>query len=119
MNLRCGVGCELTWMDRNTNVWMFENIKPDWKLESRVAQSASRYFVHVVRQERGMDNGVMLGEMSGKRRRVRPITRWLDNVNTITGPSINCMRWDARDRDRWRSATAVVARGRTRLDGTR
>ena len=30
-----------------------------------------------------------------------------------------CMRWDARDRDRWRSATSVVARGRTRLDGTR
>ena len=27
-----------------------------------------------------MENNVMLGEMSGKRRRGRPRTRWLDNV---------------------------------------
>ena len=29
--------------------------------------------------------------MSGKRRRGRPRTRWLDNVNNIKGPSINRM----------------------------
>ena len=98
---------------------MIGNIKPEWTLESRVADAALRYFGHVVREERGMENDVMLGEMSGKRRRGRPITRWLDNVNNIKGPSINIMRWDARDRDKWRSASAVVARGRTQLDGTR
>ena len=42
----------------------------------------------MVREKRGMDNGVMLGETSGKRRRGRPITRWLDNWNNIKGPSI-------------------------------
>ena len=42
-----------------------------------------------------MENYVMLGEMSGKKRRGRPRTRWLDNMNTI-----NSMGWDARDRDR-------------------
>ena len=67
------------------------------------------YFGYVVGEERGMENDVMLGEMSGKRRRGRPRTRWLDNVNTIKGPSINSMRWDARDGAKWR--TAVVARG--------
>ena len=36
-----------------------------------------------VREERGMDNDVMLGQMSGKRRRGRPRTRWPDNVNNI------------------------------------
>ena len=61
-----------------------------------------------MRDERGMENDVMLGEMSGKRRRGRPITRWLDNVNNIKGHSINSMRWDARDLVKWRSATAVV-----------
>ena len=55
-----------------------------------------------------MENYVMLGEMSGKRRRGRLRTRWLDNVNYIKGPSNNSMRWDARDRDRWRRATGVV-----------
>ena len=49
-----------------------------------------------------MQNDVMLGSFVViKRRRGRPRTRWLDNVNTIKGPSINSMyivRWDARVR---------------------
>ena len=43
----------------------------------------SFYFGHEVREERGMENDVMLWEMSGKRRRGRPITRWLANVNNL------------------------------------
>ena len=109
----------VSWMEGNPNVWVLENIKPEWTLESRVAQASLRYFGHVVAEERGMENDVMLGEMSGKRRRGRPRTRWLGNMNTIKGPSINSMILEVTDRDRWRSATAVVARGRTRLDGTR
>ena len=107
------------WMERKMNVWVLENIKPEVTLESIVAQAALTNVGHVVRQERGMENDVMLGEMTGKRRRGRPRTRWLDNVNNIKVPSINSMRWDARDRAKLRSATAVVARGRTRLDGPR
>ena len=53
------------------------NIKPERTLESRVAEAALRYFGHVVREEGGMENDLMLGEMSGKRRRGRPRTRWL------------------------------------------
>ena len=78
----------VSWMERKTNVWVLENINPEWTLESRVAQAGLRYFRHVVREERGMENYVMLGEMSGKSRRGRPRTRWLDNMNTIKGPSI-------------------------------
>ena len=100
--------------EEKNNVCVLGNIKPEWTLESMGA----RYFGHVVREERGMENDVMRGDMSGKSRRGRPITRWLDDINTIKGPSITSMRWDARDRDRWRSATAVVAMCRTRLDGT-
>ena len=42
------------------------NIKPKRTLESRVAQAVVRYFGHaviVVRQERGRENDVMVGEM--------------------------------------------------------
>ena len=60
-------------------------------LASRVGLTALRYFEHVVRQERGMENDVMLWVMSGKTRRGRPRTRWLDKVNNIKGPSINEM----------------------------
>ena len=56
---------------------MLENIKPEWTLESGVTQAALRYCGHVVREERGLENDVMLGGMSEKRRQGRPKTRWL------------------------------------------
>ena len=109
----------VSWMERKTNVWVLENVKPKWTLESRVIKAALSYFGHVVRKERGMENDVMLGGMRGKRRRGRPRTKWLDTIKDVKGPSINIMRRDARERVEWRGATVAVARGRTRLDGTR
>ena len=76
----------VSWMERKTNVWVLENMKPELTLRSRVAQAALRYYGNVVREERGMENDVMIGEMNEKRRRGRPITRWLDNVNNLKGP---------------------------------
>ncbi len=58
-----------------TNVRVLENIKSERTLESRLAEVALRYFGHVVREDRGMENDVMLGEISGKRRLGRPRTR--------------------------------------------
>ena len=57
----------VSWMERNTNVWVLENIKPEWRLESRVTQPALRYFGRVVRQERGMEKDVMRVTIGGKR----------------------------------------------------
>ena len=105
----------VSWMDRKT---MYGKHQAAVDTGSEVGASCSD-FGHVVRLERDMENDVMLGELSRKRRRGRPITRWLDSVNTIKGHSINSIIWDTRDRDRWKSANGVVARGRTRLDGTR
>ena len=48
-------------MERKTECTGAGKIKPECTMESRVAQSALRYFGHVVRQERGMENDVMLG----------------------------------------------------------
>ena len=84
----------VSWMERKTNVWVLENVKPKWTLESRVIKAALSYFGHVVRKERGMENDVMLGGMRGKRRRGRPRTKWLDTIKDVKGPSINIMRLD-------------------------
>ena len=86
----------VSWMERITNVWVFGNIKPAWTLQSRVAQTA--YFGHVAREERGVENDVMLGVMSGKRRRGRPRPRWLDNV--MLG-EMSGMRRRGMSRRRW------------------
>ena len=44
---------------------LLENIKPEWTLESREAKAALRYFGHVVRDQRGIENDVMIGRMNG------------------------------------------------------
>ncbi len=69
-------------MERKTNIWIIENIKPEWTLESRVPKAALSYFGHVVRA------GVMEDDarrdarrMNGERRRGRPRQRWMDTLN--------------------------------------
>ena len=76
-------------MERKINVCVLKSIRPGWTLESSVAQAALGYFGHVVREEREMENDGMLEEMSWRRSRGRQITRWLNNVNNITGPSVD------------------------------
>ena len=49
-----------------------------------------------MRHERGMENNVVFGGMSGMRKRGRLRTRWLDKLKTIKGSTY--MRLDARER---------------------
>ena len=110
----------VSWMERKTNTWIIDNIKPGWTLESRVPKAALSYFGLVVRA-RGMEGDVMLGRMNGARRRGRPRQRWLDTLMGYSSgaTTIRNMRRDARDRAGWRGAATAVARGRIRPDGTR
>ena len=34
----------VSWMERKTNIWIIENIKPEWTLESMVPKAALSYF---------------------------------------------------------------------------
>ena len=73
----CGVGedeLRESWMERNTNIWIIENIKPEWTLDSKVTEAALSYFGHVVRAG-GMADDVMLGRINGARKRGRPRQR--------------------------------------------
>ena len=106
-------------MERETNISIIENIKPEWTLESSLTKAALSYFGHVA-SAGGMEEDVMLGRMNGARRRGRPGQIWLDTLNGYaSGATISNMRRYARDRAGWRGAATGVARGRMQLDGTR
>ena len=73
----CGVGedeLRESWMDRNTNIWIIENIKQEWTLESMVTKAALSYVGHVVRAG-WVEHDVMLGRMNGARKGGRPRQR--------------------------------------------
>ena len=77
--------------EKDKHIWIIENIKPEWTLESSVPKAALSYFGHVVRAG-GMEDEVMLGRMNGARRRGRPRQRWLD---TLVGYSSIATRPDS------------------------
>ena len=39
----------VTWIDRKTHVWIIDNTKPEWTLESRIVKASLCYFGHVIR----------------------------------------------------------------------
>ena len=61
----------VSWMERNTNISVIENIKLELTLESRVTKAALIYFGHVVRAGE-VEDDVMLGRMNGARKRGIP-----------------------------------------------
>ena len=54
-----------------------------WKTSDTGIEGGTSRFGQVVREERGMENDVRRGVMSGKRRLGRPITRCQDNEYTV------------------------------------
>ena len=104
-------------MERKTNIWIIENIKPEWRQESRVPKAALSYFGQVVRAG-WMEDDVMLGRLNGARKRGIPRQIWLDTLKGYSsGATISNTRRDARDRAGWRGAAMDVARGRVRFTG--
>ena len=87
---------KVSWMERKTNIWIIENIKPEWTLESRVPKAALSYFGHVVRAGGMEDEGVF--ERSHHQQHEMP------EIERDEG---------------WRGAVMAVTRGRMRLDVTR
>ena len=103
----------VTWANRKTNVWVIDNIKPEWTLESRIVKESLFYFVHIIRAG-GMEYEVKLGRMGSYRSRGR---RMYSINNNFYGTIFSMMR-ALRCRKSRRASVIDVARGRIRLDGT-
>ena len=75
------------------------------------------YFGHIVRST-GLEKAIMLGMGKGQRKRGRPRRRWLDDVQDITGLSLQEAKEVVRDCCKWRQKVMEVTKGRLQPDGT-
>ena len=105
------------WTEKRTNKSILQEIKPECSLEASMVKLKLSYFGHIMRRQDSLEKEIMLGMVGGKRRRGRQRKRWLDTIKEDTCLTLTQLNAMVHDRNKGRSLTHRIAKGRTRLNG--
>jgi len=70
---------------QRTNFSVLEDVKPKRSLEVTILRLKLRYFGHVMRAKRSLEQDIMLGQVEGHKKQGKPQMRWLDSIKEATG----------------------------------
>jgi len=102
-------------MVRVSNREVLECIKPEMSLKGKITKLRLTYFGHVMRTA-SLENAMMLGMVSGKRKRGHQKTCWLDTIKSDTVLGIEQLKKKAEDRKAWRELAHRIAKSQIRLN---
>jgi len=93
----------ISWTAKKTNKWVLNKAGVKRELLDTVKARKLAYYDHTMRKQGScLEKEIMQGTMPDARRRGRPRTAWMDNINKWTGlPVEESIRMTA-DRDKWR-----------------
>ena len=95
---------------RKTNVWVLNKAGVNRELLDTVKARKLAYYGHTMRKGGNcVEKEIIQGTMPGARRRGRPRTAWMDNINTWTGLPVEESIRMTEDRDKWRKYVHSVA----------
>jgi len=76
----------VVWTAKKTNEWVLNKAGVKRELLVTVKARKLAYYGHTMRKQGScLEKEIMQGAMPGARRRGRPRTAWMDNINTWTG----------------------------------
>ena len=89
---------------------------PNISLESITKMMKMRYFGPVMGAHQSLEKYIMLGISAGARKKGKPRMRWMDDIKSVTGLSLNDLNELVKDREKWRTLVYKIVKKRKRTN---
>ena len=76
-------------VDRKENKEILQKVRPNISLEAMANMLKMRYFGHVKRANQSLEKDTMLGITGEARKKGKLRVRWMDDIKSVTGISVN------------------------------